>query len=209
MQYNFDQAFQEKALAFYLRDGKFATMMDDLINPEYFEEEPWQHLAAAQQLYLKKYGEGTDLAGYIHWLKQCDKKNLVRGMDLSTLKPVIKKLYKLKLAGRAQIEDELGQFARLRALEEAGEVLFDAIAGQDADEVEAALARVDKVKTMTAITEHEAITLNEDATGRADRRKLMASTSLEGGITTGVPELDTALPPWGGWARQSRARLRH
>lgn len=204
----FDQAFQEQLAAHYFRDDVFVVSVGSLVLPEYFENETLQALVAVQGSYLAKYGACPTLNTYVQILQRSIATKAVKIPDMAEAKRLLGVIHKYDLKDRQFVTDTIAEFARHQALMNSVLVMADALDTGDNTKIGKALQVVDEAKDVGAVDSQQATDFASTRAERQARRRAVANgTAAGGGITTGMPDLDKYLQPWGGWGRKELSIL--
>lgn len=116
VKYEFDQSFQAKIATLFARDNKFALRTDDVIVPEYFENEAAAALVWVVKNHIRAYKSIPDFRTLPHILKgeiaaKCVRKDIIPDI-INILKTV-------SLANADYVADQVAAFARHQATERA------------------------------------------------------------------------------------------
>lgn len=204
----FDQAFQEQLAAHYLRDDVFVSSAGSLVKPDYFDNETLAALVAVQHDYLTRYGQCCTLKTFVQVMQRLITAKRVKVADMQEAKRLLGVLYRDPLSDRDFVTDTLVEFARHQALSNATMDMADALDSDDPAKVAKAITIMDQAKDVGAADTAQA---HDYKNGRQERlarrraRKLVGTA--HGGITTGIPDLDKFLLPWGGWGRKELSIL--
>lgn len=199
----FDQAFQEQLAAHYLRDDVFVQSVGSLVLPDYFENETLAALVAVQRIYLERYGACPTLKTFIQVMQRLIAAKKVKIADMLEVKRLLGVIHRDPLADRQFVIDTIAEFARKQALTNATMVLADALDTDDEAKVSKALVEVEQAKQVGAADTAQAMDFKTTRQERQTKRAQRAVGGFtNGGITTGIPELDNQLTPHRGWGRK-------
>ncbi|MCG7348917.1 DnaB-like helicase C-terminal domain-containing protein [Sphingomonas sp. ACRSK] len=199
----FDQAFQEQLAAHYLRDDVFVQSVGSLVLPDYFENETLAALVAIQKIYLERYGSCCTLKTYVQVMQRLIAAKKVKVADMLEAKRLLGVVHKDPLSDRQFVIDTIAEFARKQALTNATMGMADALDTDDDTKIAKALAAVEEAKQVGAADTAAAMNFKTSRIERQQKRAQRAAGGYtNGGITTGIPELDNQLTPHRGWGRK-------
>lgn len=201
--YTFDATFQQKVVAMMLRDEPFASRIEGLIDPAYFDDEALGWLARTCNDHWQKYRQVPSGPIVFNEVKAQKAAKRITPEFVDDLKPHLAYIYdKPDLSNRDYTVKAVSAFARERAIEDGLVKAADLVEhGADVADIRNVLTKAMDVGSNDA---RVATDLIDDLKARIDRRTAAISTSslvLKGGITTGHRELD-ALLYWNGWGRK-------
>lgn len=199
----FDQAFQEQLAAHYLRDDIFVQSVGSLVLPEYFENETLAALVAIQAAYLDRYGACCTLKTFVQVMTRMIAAKRAKIADMNEAKRLLGVIHRDPLQDRQFVIDTVAEFARKQALLNATMNMADALDSDDETKIGKAVVQMEEAKSVGSV---DAKVARSFTTSRADRMQRRAQRAAggytNGGITTGVPELDAQLTPHRGWGRK-------
>lgn len=208
MSHQFDDAFQEQLAAHYLRDDVFVQSAGSLVEPDYFENETLAALVACQREYLNRYGACCTLKTFVQVMQRMIAAKRVKIADMNEAKRLLGVIHKDPLKDRQFVIDTIAEFARKQALANATIEVVDALDTGDIAKIDKSLLAMEEAKSVGAA---DAARATEFVTSRQERQQQRAQRAaggfLNGGITTGHPELDTKLTPHRGWGRKELSIL--
>lgn len=195
--FEFDADFQTKICAHVVRDGAFVTRVTDLINPKLFENSAERVLAKIALDFFKKYETTPSTPALAKELKKLRPKLRTELFDDIVAK--VKEIAGHELGDRDFAVDEVSQFAKLKAVENAMIESVPLMAEGRWAEIE---QKMEHAMLVGAGNEGEEIDFWEDIGHRSELRKEeLSGTKPPLGITTGIPGLD-ALLFHRGWGRK-------
>lgn len=196
--FDFDLGFQTKIAALALRDVTFAQRTDGLIRPEYFVNDAQAALVRIGVDFYQKYKRVPDKAVLPTLIKKAIADKHIRKDMIPEIKEALGAVLKADISGSGFVMDEVANFARFRAMEEA--IIRSSLALEKGN-----LANIEKMikeaMTVGVSEDMDGIDYWNSIAGRTDYRVAVSTGTLKkDGITTGVPELDKLLYH-GGWGR--------
>jgi replicative DNA helicase len=203
--YEFDEEFQRKVVALMLRDTKFATRTNGLIQPEYFTNDVFAALASVALDYYSKYHSALDRSIVPTVVKKAVEEKKIRKDLVDPLRDELKEiLVKVDLSDADFVADEISTFARHSEIQNAIIKSVDL------------LERRDYEKISQLITKANLVGLDEDTIGidffedverrTKERVDVAAGLIVKTGITTGFEDIDKQLYH-GGWGRKELSAL--
>jgi len=205
---SFDQDFQEQLAAHYMRDDHFVAQAGDLVKPDYFDNETLAALVAVQSDYITKYGKCCTLKTFVQIMQRQVASKRVKIADMNEAKRLLGVVHKDPLSDRQYVIDTIVEFARHKALENSVMDLADALDTQDENKIDKALGIVDEAAAVGANEEDPGMDFISTADARRQHRQDRKNGKLSnGGITTGISELDAFLSPHAGWGRKELSIL--
>jgi len=200
MAYDFDIAFQEKVAAFFLRDNDFGLRVDGLIEPEYFATEAMAVAISVQKIYWDKYHACPSLTTFVQLFKKLLGAKRVKLSDPVEFKNLLGRLHKVELKDRDFVADQVSEFARTKAIENATLELADAL--DQKKDLGKASQMMTSAFAVGATEQDTSVNFVEATDERLQKRKNRTAGGTGGGITTGIPDLDKFLLPWRGLGRK-------
>lgn len=197
--YTYDDSFQRKIVALSLRDLTFMQRTDGLVRPDYFEHRADATLIDIAAKYYEKYRKTPDLGSLSTILKSARAERRMRDDEWKELRERFGAVIKESLTDRDYVIDEIADFARERAMEEAIIKSVDLIKKKDYAGIEKAVRLALDVGVNDS---SDAYDYFKEISSRTEFRKKLLTGEITGdGITTGFPELDKHLYH-GGWGRR-------
>lgn len=199
--FDFDEAFQTKIAAHFMRDESFARRTIDLIQPELFESLSTRLLIKLSIDYFKQYNTvppGTSVWSQL--LKDAIANNLIRSDVKGDVFAQFKLIHKENLAGQRHVEDQISEFALHQAIQDSMIECVDLLQQRRFDDIKQRLETAFRVGVDVDTDDIVEYWSNIDQ--RTNVRKDMASGLIKPqGITTGIKQLDNLLYHKG-WGRK-------
>ena len=188
--YDFDDDFQLKIAALAVRDTTFTESTFGLIQPDYFGDSNLGKVVAVALDYFSTYRTAPSHTTYKKLLKDAVLANKIRRDQLPDVVAAYNKTLQADLSDRQFSIDEVTNFARHRATEQAILESVDLLNKGKIDDIEPILKEALAVgANQTAEYDYFA-----EIDNRAEIRKAQANGSVRStGITTGVREIDSLL----------------
>jgi replicative DNA helicase len=118
-QWDFDEAFQKKVTALFLRDSKFANRAKDLIDPDYLASSASGVLVRLVKEHIKVHRAVPDLRILTQIIKDERTKKRIRDDMMPDLKEAIKDAMRTDLSNSSYVLEKVTDFARHQAMENA------------------------------------------------------------------------------------------
>lgn len=203
--FEFDEEFQTRIAALSIRNTQFARRTEDLVKPEYFENEAQGFLVNTSNLFFEQYRNVPDSNSvFIHYLKTQLDVSRIRVDFRQEIVNEYKKLIKEKLSDGNYIADQVGTFARHQAVQNAMIESMDLVEKGDIDAVEKLMTSALRVSAANDFVE---LDYWNDIERRTQYRKDLGDGKIEKrGIPTGIKRLDKLLYH-GGWGRKELTAL--
>jgi replicative DNA helicase len=195
--FNFDVEFQAKIAAMTMRDGRFISRVDGLIEPQYFEMLPHAQIVSLATEYYRNYRRlPADGKIYAQLLREAVAQRKINPEDLGNIVATMKILSDTDISDRDYVVDQVATFARHQAVIAA---ISESI--QLVDKMDFSLIQKKMTKALNTGDQGESSTYNykEALSARtAERKEIAAGVRPPSGITTGYPAFDDCLYH-GGW----------
>lgn len=197
--YEFDQLFQRKIAALYLRDSKFAQKARDLVRPEYFSENAAGVLVRIAQNHQKTYKTIPDFRILPTIIKDEIAARRIRPDMIEPVNKMIKEVMNFDLSNPGFVRDQITDFAKHQAIEKA---MFDALPLLEKRDWDKIGTIFDEARRVGVITDSEDYDYWKEITSRTQKREdFKAGKIVRDGITTGYSGIDAYLYH-GGWGRK-------
>jgi replicative DNA helicase len=202
--FEFDEDFQIKILACILKDSNFNLQTEGLIKPAYFTQESQIVISKLGLDFFRKFRKPLDIASLGVLLKEALKRKLFRESSLPEVKDMIKRVWEAEVTSPEFVVEQIGEFARYRAMESALENVISLMEKRELDKA----FEIFKVAAETAPnTGSQEYDFWEKIKERSEQRRLEAAGLVKpNGITTGNSRLDSLLKHKG-WGRGELASL--
>jgi replicative DNA helicase len=197
--YEFDQPFQRKIVALTLRDNGFATQTEGLVLPEYFENQADAALVSIGLDYFKKFKSVPTSISMIELIKKAIQSKRIRKDMIEDVKACYKEMFSMDISDKAFVAEEVGNFARFRALENAILSGAEALLKRDFNKIEELIKKANLVGLQDDDLGYDYFGEIEN---RTDERIALASGLIAPtGISSGIKEIDEFLYHKG-WGRK-------
>ena len=202
--YDFDAELQTEIVTCLMRDSQFNRRCEGLVLPAYFTDRLEAEFASMAIGFYKKYQDVPSPAAWGQLLKQAFVAKRFRDTDREDAINKFKQLLKLEVRSRTFILDSIAEFAKEQAITQA--LMASAVELGKAGNPE----RFEKIeRKLRSAMEVALKTEDEDSDYFAEieeRTKTRLENLTNGkpttGVTTGVKELDAALPMHLGFGKQ-------
>ncbi len=197
--WEFDEGFQRKTLALFLRDSKFANRTKDLIDPAYFANEAHGQLVSLIKKHLQVHKAVPDLRILTQILKDEKAKKRLREDTLTEIKTVIKDIVRTDLSNSSYVAEKISDFAKFTAMEQALIKSVELLQRGD-------FAGIEKLQKQALSVGLQADEGDYDYYAEIDNRTQVredwkAGKIVKRGISTGYADLDVYLYH-NGWGRR-------
>ena len=203
-QFEFDDAFQNKITALFMRDTQFARRCKDLIDPSYFTDQANGALIAMIKSHLEVHKSVPDLRILPQLVKDARDAKKLRDDLLPDVKVMIRNALKADLSNSSYVQDKVREFARNQAMEQA--ILESALLHQKGDykKIAEIMKRALAVGTQTDDGDYDYF---EEISNRTKvREDFLAGKIIKSGISTGYSEIDAYLYH-NGWGRKEMSLI--
>jgi len=185
--YDFEESFQTKVLALYIKDANFAHIVDGLLKPEYFTTDAQAYICSLALNHYKEYGQPPSLQALVNTIKQHKK---ARKLDSETAKDVydlVVKIYTtVSISDAKYVSDQVSEFAKRSSMKNATLKSAELLAnGGDLTKLQGLWADALNVGTIDDVASFE---YGASVSERVLRRK-----EPKRGIPTGYALLDNCL----------------
>lgn len=191
--YEFDADFQNRILAFSLRDQTFAERTEGLIKSEFFDSYGEAYLADLHNGHFGKYRQAPAKSDVLNEIRKEVSAARLKGEQLELVKSTLKNVYgDVDLSNRDYLAEEVEKFAKRRAIEVALLQASEVVAkGGDPEDTRSILSQALDVGQIDGLGHFD---LGDSIEDRIDlRTKALTNPEVLGGITTGFPKLDKCL----------------
>lgn len=196
--FDFDESFQLRIVAHFVRDTKFAMQTTDLLNPSYFTTDAMSIVMAIAQGHVKTYRSAPEVKLMPMLLKKAIAAKKVRTDVIPEIQNVLKGCIREKLTNTDYILDQVSDFARHQALEEA---IFKSVEFLEKGRFDDIADSMQKALGVGVKDAKPAYDYYEEIENRTQqRRDLRDGKIVRNGITTGYSEIDGLLYHYG-WGR--------
>ena len=190
--YTFDQAFQRKIAALVVRDTMFAQRSDGLVDPAYFENDADKAIVGVALDYFKTYKKAPDsLVTLTSVLKQAILDKRIRKDLVPDVRAAAGEMLKADLSDSQYVLDQVADFARFRALDNAIMGSVAALEKKDYETIRKLISQAMDVGVNHDDVAYDYWTEIENRTKR--RLALNAGTLKTDTISTGYAEIDKYL----------------
>jgi replicative DNA helicase len=202
--WDFDEGFQKKTLALFMRDTQFANRTKDLIDPAYFANDAHGQLISLIKNHLQVHKSVPDLRILTQILKDEKAKNRIRDDSLAEIKIAIKDAVRTDLSNSSYVAEKVSDFAKFTAMEQA--ILKSVELLQRGDF--AGIEKLQKAALNVGVTTDEGDYhyFGEIEARTQVREDWKAGKIVKRGISTGYAEIDANLYH-GGWGRREMSLL--
>lgn len=196
---DFDEEFQSRILALLLRDTTFCRRTEGLIKPSYFENRAEGFLAQLAQLYFSKYKRSPSELHVINALIAGAKRTgRLRDDVAEEIDLMIGDVFTTDISSRDFIIDQVGEFARHQAIQQAVLDGFTFLERHDTARFEELMRKALDVKPHADSLPYD---YWEEIDSRTQYRTDVKTGKIKpNGISTGVKKLDQILYHKG-WGR--------
>lgn len=204
--YEFDQAFQRKVIALFMRDTQFAMRSKDLIKPEYFTEAALGSVVSMVQEHLKTYKSAPDPKIIPTLLKDAFASKRIREDMKADVVDVVKGALgkTVDLSNSAFVLDKVRDFARHQAVEQA---IMDSLPALEKKDWRSIEKRMKEALSVGAQSDSQDYDYWKEIDSRTTRREdIQAGRLVKRGITTGYSGMDAYLFH-AGWGRRELSCL--
>ncbi len=202
--WEFDEGFQRKTLALFMRDTQFANRTKDLIEPAYFANDAHGQLVGLIKNHLLVHKAVPDLRVLTQILKDEKAKKRLRDDTLTEIKAAIKDVVKTDLSNSSYVAEKISDFARFTAMEQA--ILKSVELLQRGDF--AGIEKLQKAALAVGLqTDEGDYDYWEEIESRTKiREDWKAGKIVKRGISTGYAEIDANLYH-AGWGRREMSLM--
>ncbi|WP_276122584.1 DnaB-like helicase C-terminal domain-containing protein [Pararhizobium qamdonense] len=202
--WEFDEGFQRKTLALFMRDTQFANRTKDLIDPAYFTNEAHGQLVSLIKTHMAVHKAVPDLRILTQILKDEKAKKRIREDSLAEIKIAIKDAVRTDLSNSTYVMEKVADFAKFTAMEQA--ILRSVELLQRGDF--AGIEKLTKAALNVGLQDDEGDYhyFKEIEQRTQVREDWKAGKILKRGISTGYSEIDANLYH-DGWGRRELSLL--
>lgn len=198
--FDFDQSFQLKLAALFVRDANFAMQTKDILKPEYFTEDAAAALVRLTHKHIQTYRTVPDMRLFGTILKEEFDNKRLRDDMRKPIKETIASILRADLSNPDFVKDKLVDFARTQALIAAMEKSIPLIDKRDWSKIESYMK--DALSVGANSDDGGGYDYFAEIEGRTKvREALKAGAIVRNGITTGYPVLDAHMYHYG-WGRK-------
>lgn len=189
---DFDDAFQSKIVALLLRDDTFCRRTEGLIKPSYFESRAEGFLAQLAMVYFGKYKRApADLHIVSTMLSGAKRTGKVRDDVYEECNEKLAELFVTDVGGRDFIIDQVGEFARHQAIQQAVLDGFTYLEKHDTARFEELMLKAMSVKPHADSVPYD---YWEEIESRTQYRTDVKTGKVKpNGLSTGIRKLDQIL----------------
>ncbi|OCP21877.1 MULTISPECIES: DnaB-like helicase C-terminal domain-containing protein [unclassified Ensifer] len=197
--WEFDDGFQAKTLALFMRDTQFANRTKDLIDPAYFANDAHGQLISIIKGHLQVHKAVPDLRILTQLIKDEKAKKRIRDDQLGEIKTAIKDAVRTDLSNASYVMNKVADFAKYQAMEQA--ILKSVELLQRGDF--AGIEKLQKAALSVGLQDDEGDYhyFKEIEQRTQVREDWKAGKILKRGISTGYAEIDANLYH-AGWGRR-------
>ena len=198
--FTFDDAFQSKIAALAIRDAVFLQRCDGLLRPEYFQDAAEATLVNIVSGYYQKYKRCPDIVTLAKLLKDALTAKAIREDMRGPIGTKINELRKLDISDRDFVVDQVAEFARHQAVEQAILKAVELLEKRKFDDIEGLMKKAMNVGANSGLsTSYDYAAEIESRTIK--RKELLTGVRTHDGITTGHRDMDKELAHYG-WGRK-------
>jgi replicative DNA helicase len=197
---SFDEEFQTKIAALILRDSVFNRRVDGLIEPSYFENGGHAIIVNCVLRYFQKYDTVPAVAVLQQLIKEDKAAKIIREEMIPEIKESIVALLKEDITDGKYVADKVAEFARHKAMEDAGIKYAELVEKGDLDKAANVIEKASNVGTTEGQKTYDLFGDDELEDRERVRNEKVAGISKRKAISTGIRALDNALFH-GGWYR--------
>jgi replicative DNA helicase len=198
-QFEFDQSFQTKIAALFLRDTTFAMKVKDLIRPEYFTEDATGTLIRIVQEHVKTYRSVPDLKILPTILRDEIAAKRIRPDMVDAVKKMVKEAITANLSNPDYVTDKVSDFAKTQAIIQAMEKSIPLLEKGEFAKIATIMKEAGAVGAVLDGGDYDYFA--EIGARTQERHDLKAGKIIRNGITTGYSALDAHLYHFG-WGRK-------
>lgn len=198
--FEFEDDFQRRIAALFLRDTKFVRRVNGLVQPEYFDDQAVGLLVSVAQDYYNKYGVlPRSVSVFKEVLKDAWDARRIRDEMRREMVERYRDLLKVGLEDSDFIVDKISEFARKQATLKAYSDGFELLEKGRIDEFHKLM---EKAAQVGAVDDFDDVDYWNSIEARTQYRKdMLAGVIKPNGITTGIKKLDRLLYHHG-WGRR-------
>ncbi|TDW20380.1 replicative DNA helicase [Rhizobium azibense] len=202
--WDFDEGFQKKTLALFMRDTQFANRTKDLIDPAYFANDAHGQLISLIKNHLQVHKSVPDLRILTQILKDEKAKKRIRDDALTEIKIAIRDVMKTDLSNSSYVAEKVSDFAKFQAMEQA--ILKSVELLQRGDF--AGIEKLQKAALAVGLqTDEGDYHYFKEIVNRTQiREDWKAGKIVKRGISTGYSEIDSYLYH-NGWGRREMSLM--
>jgi replicative DNA helicase len=202
--WDFDEGFQRKTLALFMRDTQFANRTKDLIDPAYFANDAHGQLVSLIKQHIQVHKAVPDIRILTQILKDEKAKKRLRDDVLTEIKTTIREVYKTDLSNSSYVAEQVSNFAKFTAMEQA--ILKSVELLQRGDF--AGIEKLQKAALAVGLQQDEGDYhyFKEIANRTQVREDWKAGKIVKRGISTGYAEIDAYLYH-NGWGRREMSLM--
>jgi replicative DNA helicase len=199
--FDFDEAFQTKIAAHFMRDESFARRTIDLIQPELFDTLSTRILIKLAVDHFTKYNTvPSSVSVWSQLLKDAIASNMIRSDVKADVFTQFKLIHKENLAGQRHVEDEISKFSLHQAIQETMIECVDLLQQHRFEDIKKKMEQA--FRTGVDVDTDDIVEYWSTVEQRTNVRKDVASGLIKPqGITTGIKQLDNLLYHKG-WGRK-------
>lgn len=203
-QYEFDENFQSKLTALFLRDSRFVAQNRDLVEPEYLTNETNRSMIRLVKEHFSVHKTVPDLKILSQLIKDAHKAKRIRDDQIPEIKKVLIGSMKADLSNATYVTDKIVEFASTRAMEEA--ILKSALLLEkgDIEGAKAAMKRASMVGAVVDDGDYDYFAEIENRTKIREDHK--AGLIVKNGISSGYSAIDAYLYH-NGWGRREMSLI--
>jgi len=192
--YDFDEDFQRKIVALFIRDDKFLKRCSDIIKPDYLDSLADKLLISIAISHFDNYGLSLNTGALAKVaIRDAITKRIIRKDEQSKVIDRLKELFKEPLDNSEFVIDQCSRFAKRQAIENA---FIKSINNMDGDKFNPDAIEEDMKAAFSvgARTHEEPYDYYKAFAQRTEVREKIASGEIKRrGLPIGVPEFDSLL----------------
>jgi len=203
-QYEFDEGFQKKTLALFMRDSRFANTTKELIDPSYFTNEANGVLVRIIRDHVRVHRAPPDLRILTQLIKDEKLAKRIRDDQMEDIKTAIRDSAKADLSNATYVQNKVVDFARHQAMEAAILKSVELLQRGDFKGIEKIQKAALAIGSSDGDDDYDYFAEIDNRT--QEREDFKAGKIVKRGITTGYAEIDENLYHYG-WGRQEMSLM--
>jgi replicative DNA helicase len=198
VQYEFDEAFQERIAGMFIRDTMFAMQTKDLVDPEYFTSDALRAVIGVAREHVEVYRSAPEISLMPMLIKDAIAAKRIRADTVPEIKNVLRRVMKMPMSNPKFVSDKVCEFARHRAIENA---IMESVGLLEKNKIGDIEDRIKKAVAVGENDEAESYSYWEEIENRTKiRHDIKNGKAVRNGITSGYSDIDSHLYHYG-WGR--------
>lgn len=203
-QFEFDEGFQKKTLALFMRDSRFANTTKDLIEPSYFTNEANGTLVRIIRDHVRVHRAPPDLRILTQLIKDEKAAKRIRDDQIEDIKTAIKDSVKTDLSNATYVQGKVIDFAKHQAMEQAILKSVELLQKGDFKGIEKLQKQALAIGSVDDDDDYDYFREIDSRTQLREDYK--AGKIVKRGISTGYAEIDENLYHYG-WGRKEMSLM--